>query len=253
MAWVAFDCDTLEHPKLVALPSDSARLGFVATILKAKRLPQPGRFASAAHFRAVMGRYARYLKDYVEVRLLDEAPDGSLSVHDWSDYQRDKADSTAAERQRRFRERHAESRRDVTDAVTPLHNASPARARAVAVAVDVPVSDSEEHGTLRGRDETTPEMPVLRWLANAKAGRQPVGKVALDLMDLVERNGATRVIAAMEELGAGLDTAQYVYGARNSLHPIPSGRRMTEAERKAQEQADVVSRAKRGELRVAPG
>lgn len=135
----------------------------------------------------------------------------------------------------------------VTDSVDP-----PALARMRSGRVGSSSSLPKENGTLRAQVGETPEFPVLAWLAKAKAGRQPVGKVHLDLLDLVERNGADRVIAAMEELGPGLDTAQYVYGARNSLHPIPSARRQTETERKEAERRDVVERARRGELHVIP-
>lgn len=140
MTFVWIDCDLLEHPKVAQLPSDAARLGFVAVIFRAKRQAKPGRFANEQHFRYVMGRFGKFLPAYIAQHLIDVEADGVLSVHDWYDYQRDKVDTTAADRQRRYRERHRNG--DSNDVTDVTDNASHAGGRAVALPVDVDVNSS---------------------------------------------------------------------------------------------------------------
>lgn len=81
------------------------------------------------------------------------------------------------------------------------------------------------------RDETRQDeaahMPVLAWLRSHGVQRI-VGKVLNDLMEIAAHDGADALIAAMERLhqeGRAEDAAQFVYGARNALHPIPSAGR----------------------------
>ncbi len=62
---------------------------------------------------------------------------------------------------------------------------------------------------------------VLLWLSERKAQPAAGTKTHTTLCQLVDREGAPAVIAAMEGLGPQVEAAQYVFGARNALHPIP--------------------------------
>ena len=87
VTWIAIDCDLFDHPKMVDLPSDSARYGWLVTLSKAKRQRNAGSFASAKHFTHVLGRYGKYVTDYVKAGLLDRDDTGELTIHDWRKHQ----------------------------------------------------------------------------------------------------------------------------------------------------------------------
>lgn len=134
-----------------------------------------------------------------------------------------------------------------TDTVTgPV--ASHVRARGRSGLVGVESSLSEEEGTLRAQSG---ELGVLSWMRQQGAQRI-VGRVALDLGDLVREEGSERVVRAMADClaseGKPLDAAQLVYGARNLLRPIPSGRRMSPAENRAAEIEAAKAKLRRGEI-----
>ncbi len=87
MSWFTVDCDLPDHPKLLELPNDSARYGWIVTLARAKRQRTPGQFDSERHYRGVLHRYAKYLPNYLAVGLLEQHEDHSLTVHDWRRYQ----------------------------------------------------------------------------------------------------------------------------------------------------------------------
>jgi len=108
--YVAVDATIRKSAKLAALPSDTARLGWIYVGLGEAKLQRPsGRFASRAHWDEVAGRFGKYLRDYLAACLLEEAPRlcdrcrqvwgaipaGTLVVHDWKRHQ---TDPGAAER-----------------------------------------------------------------------------------------------------------------------------------------------------------
>lgn len=73
-----------------------------------------------------------------------------------------------------------------------------------------------------------PEWPVLSWLASVGATVQPSGNgYHVEVVKLVERQGAATVLAAMQARHAAGDKSarQIIYGAANDLEPIsrPSG------------------------------
>lgn len=76
-----------EHPKLIELPSDRARWGWIVLLGKAKLQRPAGRFASRRVLDAVMGEHRRHVADYLRVGILELADDGSVTVHDWSKVQ----------------------------------------------------------------------------------------------------------------------------------------------------------------------
>lgn len=87
MSWITVDIDLPKHPKLAELPNDTARFGWLAVLCEAKRQRNAGAFASDRHFREVLGRFGKYLPDYLAARLLERHEDGSLAVHGWQQYQ----------------------------------------------------------------------------------------------------------------------------------------------------------------------
>jgi len=122
--YVAVDATIRRNAKLAALPSDTARLGWLYVGLGEAKLQRPaGRFASRAHWAEVAGRFGRYLGDYLSVGLLEEAPHlcdrcragwgelpaGALIVHDWKRHQ---TDPGAAERAEAWRENDDRTAKD---------------------------------------------------------------------------------------------------------------------------------------------
>lgn len=85
-AWFAVECGMHKHEKMAGLPNDTARLGWYVVLAEAKLQKKQGQFASEAHFKAVIGRFARYLTNYVDAKLLDQV-EGGLVVHDWQRHQ----------------------------------------------------------------------------------------------------------------------------------------------------------------------
>lgn len=108
---ILVDATLASNPKVVGLPSDAARFGWIVT-LGAGRLVRPaGRFANLAQLRTLIGRYARFVPVYLErgllergdglcprCRTLDGIRPDALVIHDWSAHQ--------------VRRRHAETQRE---------------------------------------------------------------------------------------------------------------------------------------------
>jgi hypothetical protein len=192
-AWAAIDCDIDSHPKLAALPSDAARYGWIRTLLEAKRQRRPGRFASAAHFRHVLGRHGKFLKDYLAANLLEE--DGTeVVVHDWTRHQW----ASSKARQRETSRGHSEDKDETP--VGPDLDAS----RAVVVHVPVDVSNDGE----RVQGEGAETEPWLRaWLGvrhrMPTPGQQRVIDSFLDTFDVTGPERLARLI--LENSGDPLD------------------------------------------------
>lgn len=280
--WVAIDAGIRTSPKLAALPSDSARLGWLYIGLGEAKLQRPaGRFASRAHWAEVAGRFARYLPSYLAVGLLEEAPElcdrcraawgelpaGTLVVHDWQRHQRDPTGAVrvAALRDRRSsngdvtpetRQRNAVRNGDVTaerrrgnGAVTP-----DSRARGMTetetetyVSTELERADSSLGGAARANGAVHDDDPLLGvrgWLSQRRADIDPGGRPAIELARLVDRHGAEAVIAAMASLPGPLtDGRQFVYGAAKALAPIPDVRRPVKGfQRSADEVAAAFAR-----------
>lgn len=208
MTWIALDASLRHHRKIAALSEDAARWAWVVTLMEAKRQRPPGRFASESHLAYVLGdSLSPFVHEFVSARLLEKRRNGGLVVHDWPDYQRD---PTNAARQARYRDRH----RNVTD----NGEVTPSRERPRMSLSSVPSPSSP--GVVKG----DAHLPVLAWL-RVHGVQRIVGKTLNDLIEFAEKDGPDALIAAMEQLGPNLDAAQYVYGARNLLHPIPSSSR----------------------------
>lgn len=239
MTWIAIDCDLFDHPKMVDLPNDSARYGWLVALSKAKRQRNAGTFASAKHFTHVLGKYGKYANDYLKAGLLEKSDAGELVIHDWRKHQ-----WAASKARLRDDDGETSSGLGVDTDETPSGQSEDSRGRsAVPVPLSVGISSGEGFGEGVGRGD--PEWPAMVWLAQHKAAISEGSKLHLRLTRLVEKHGGPAVIRAMAALGDGMEANQYVLGADNALNPIPSGRRETPAESKAREIADLKAEAQR--------
>lgn len=177
--WVKLKIGARRSGKIAGLPSDSARLGYFYLLLEAKVQRHMGVFDSRAHFVEVLGRFGRYLPDYIAAGLAHEVPAmcpeckrrntqakrGEIVVHD---FQREQRDPTNAARQAEWRDRQRDESNgvdngavtgnvtpEVTDPVTPtvtVDSRAPESTATVTVTVDVP-SRSTKRGAPAGDDE----------------------------------------------------------------------------------------------------
>lgn len=124
--WFKVKIGIRRSAKMAALQTDSARLGYVYLLAEAKVQRRMGVFENRAHFAEVLGRFGRFLPQYLDVGVIHEAPltscpdcarrhpdarQGDLVVHD---YLREQRDPTAADRMEALRDRHGDA--DVTPA-----------------------------------------------------------------------------------------------------------------------------------------
>jgi hypothetical protein len=223
--WVALDVDVRKDERLVALPSDTARYGYVAGILAEARLATPrGVFANRAHLVEAIGRFARFIPHYLDTGLIEQAPklcpdcrdrfghigQGALVVHNWHPKQND---PTRAERDERYRSRQepdgkADGEPDgQTDAVSPRarvqtpdtrhHTQTPRRSS---------VAESEHRARIpRGAIALEkPHRPDLAALA--KRGLTYIRPAELAILDHIadnERAGEWQPISTGQEVIAG--------------------------------------------------
>lgn len=186
--WVKVKIGVRRSGKLASLPSDSARLGYFYVLTEAKVQRHMGVFDNRAHFTEVLGRFGRWLPDYLRVGLVHEAPalcdectkrnprvkDAEIVVHD---FQREQRDPTNAERQATYRETHrngtsnsggdAEVTSTVTGKVTPksTHPVTPtvtadSRAPESTATVTVTTTGLTRPSTSRGARAEGPVDPV---------------------------------------------------------------------------------------------
>lgn len=155
--------------------------------------------------------------DLIAVGLLDD--DGCVTKRAFThSVGRAKRQRRAAS-DRQSRNRAGKSRVTSRDTRVTTRESPPAR-------VSAPVLKGTEGPALKGRNDARddePEWPVLSWLACVNAPVQPNGSgYHVELVKLVERQGAVKVLAAMKSrYAAGDRTArQLIYGAANVLEPI---------------------------------
>lgn len=175
-AWITLDVEIGKHPKMAELPSDTARYGWILALLEAKKQRHPGTFASAKHFRLVMGRHGRFLPLYLKAKLLEEGEAGELVVHDWRRHQW----AVAAQIQR--------GRRD--DAAMTLEGLNDDASRAVSVPVSVSVSEDGRGGV----GETADSWAIYCGLTGAI---RPSPNVVDWLTRLEDRYGAQQLADAL--------------------------------------------------------
>ena len=223
--WFVVECGLYKHPKMAALPNDTARFGWIAVLAEAKQQRQQGTFASEAHFKEVMGRHGRQLKHYLAVGLMERSEAGRLAVHDWKQHQ--------------WAGKKAGQREDNSETNEGQNEDPHARERAVSLSVGVTPFSSI------GVARDDPEWPAMVWLGEHRASIPEGGGLHRKLIRLCEKHGAQKVIRAMAELGDNLEAGQYVLGADNALNPIPSAPRLSPKDQKAQSIAEVRAEAQR--------
>ena len=204
-----------DHEKLIHLPSDAARWGWIVVLGRAKLRRPAGVFPSRSVLAHDLGRYARFVDDYLRVGLLEDH-DGAMVVHDWSKHQERRVDPTAAERQRRHRE--------ITSPVTLRPGDPRGRASALSPSLSQSQETSQRNGTAVPARE--PEDPALDFLAAIGAHVAPDGNgIHRKLVDLVRRRGSDVVLAALGELYEADPHAsgrQLVFAAENALDRPPT-------------------------------
>lgn len=99
---ILIDARIASNPKILDLPSDSARWAWIATLGAAKLERPAGAFTSRRQLAHLLGPYAEHIDALLEAGLLEETEDGRLVVHDWVAHQqrRRHAEAQAAYRQR---------------------------------------------------------------------------------------------------------------------------------------------------------
>lgn len=256
--WVAVEATIRKSTKMVGLPSDSARWGFIVALGEAKLYGRQGSI-SPAQWPELMGRFSRYLDDYIAVGLIhrmpdwcrDRAcmkargpfPDGRLVIHHWPTYQREHA-----RRQAEYEARLADVETDAaTDVLTDADTDIPSRALSPSPVV-VPVTNPRPREPYQVADDG-PEGPVLSWLATQGIGIAPDGGgFHRKLVMLVERHGSERTRTALSDaIAQGARGARaVVFGAENLIDPPPSKNGQASTPRKGymarQEDLDALAR-----------
>lgn len=263
--WVAIEAAIRVNHKIVALPSDSARFGWVCVLGEAKQQRPAGAFRSLTHLREAAGRFARFIPKYQEQQLLEVAPtlcdrcvkrwpgirDGAVIVHDWHVHQRDPG---APER--------AKDWRDNADRTDDERLPNEKRTRGdTDLSRALSLSESSSLSQPPGEDEpyqvaTPPEAGPLRDLADELTGRgnslpNVWGGLGEKAVLLARKHGLPAVEREWRRIAAeerGMPTVrQLVFGADEALNRIRRTPTVTESaeERDARDLAELRAKAAR--------
>ena len=92
----------IDHdPRIIALPSDAARWGFVVALTEAKWTTPEGIFGNREALAHALGVRSKFIAAYLKVGLLTVLPTGEYTFTAWADWQQP---SGAAERMQRWRQ-----------------------------------------------------------------------------------------------------------------------------------------------------
>ncbi len=107
-SWFRVDSHVGRNAKILGLSSDKVRWTWLLVMAEGKLQLDQGRWASMAHLKACLsGRPPAHLDEIAHKGFLDIHPDGSVSVHDWGEWQsRCPSDPTTGERSKRYRNAH---------------------------------------------------------------------------------------------------------------------------------------------------
>lgn len=161
MSWLRLDDGFASHPK-VAVLSDREFRTWVRVLLYCARYRTEGALDTRAAKAEIPGISSGFIDRITTIGLLDKADDGSLTVHNWANY--NSRDTTAAERMRRLRERNTDRNEtrngDVTEPVTRTR----ARARVPVPSRPEPViSSSAVRGEAAAADGLTALAASVGW------------------------------------------------------------------------------------------
>lgn len=238
--WVAVEAAIRVNHKLVALPSDSARWGWVCILGEAKQQRPSGAFRSMAHLREAAGRFARFIPDYQKHGLLESSAalcvkcskrwpsvsDGVIVVHDWHVHQ---VDPGAAKRAKDWRE--ADDRTDTereTNEKSSFVDTHPSRALSLSLSRSTSEPNpGEPYQVPPGVDAVWRIVGVVEELVGS-FGYSRGSKVFDRMAGDVEQLGPDRVERAYRDIRAEyaadpMDAAGIVFGAHKRLYPIPDG------------------------------
>lgn len=227
-----------EHPKIIELPSDKARWGWVVLMGKAKLQRPPGRFASMRVLEAVLGEYRRFIADYLTVGILER--DGeAVAVHDWDAHQRSRVSKWRDEKG----VPNGHGNLGGNDGET--HGETPGQPYARAGALSQSQSQSlDERFTRDGLPHVTP-LVADAWRDAAGITLLGSGRFAQDTIDdACRRHPEAEVIAAIYEARDGFpripDARSLTAAVRNRLDPLPDAKqqRAVEAEQQERHRSD---------------
>lgn len=186
-----------ENPKIIDLPNDRARWGWVVMLGKAKLQRPAGRFASLRVLEAVLGDYRRYIPDYQVVGILHTAPalcedcadpsikDGELVIHNWEVNQ---SRSQKWRRDNGLTSGHGNLRGNNGETLGETTGKHPHAGARASQSQSIEISPSGDRGVGEGDD------PVVA--LHARTGTFPSSKVIGWVDELGARHGEARVAAA---------------------------------------------------------
>ena len=277
--WIRVDTDMVDNAKIVTLSSDTVRWAVVCAWSKGKLRRPQGRWRNRALLEHDLGAYRLAADELIEAGVLEVAPSicrrcrtgygrlkaGEVVAHDLGLHQ-----PLSTERVKEWRARngglngHQVLGGNGFPAVPPdVSQGLPSRALSQSPSL-VDTTDESHPNDVPGGGGSGEEDPLdvaVSWLA-ARGLAAPAGsKVHTMLAQIVDRHGVQAVLETMAVLPKPLDdAAQAVYGARNALQPIPSGRDLAGV-RKNREAAEADERHRKGteatvrraeELRATP-
>ncbi len=163
---------------------------------------------------------------------LVQQPDASLYFEGWNELQEGR-DPSVNDRMARYRDRKrgasepaSPGNRSVTRNATVTVRGVTRKSRPPHTAIRLtairPKKEDRARKSTDPQGEADPLTLVEAFLASRRANVAAGTKSWTTLVQLVDAHGAEAVIAAMEALPGPLyDGQQYIFGARNALHPIP--------------------------------
>ena len=99
------DVNVSRNEKIIGLSDDKVRWTYMLLLAEGKLQPRQGSWKSMKHLAGcVPSRPEKHLRELAAAHLLEVLDDGTVTVHDWDDWQSAfPSDSTASQRQRRHR------------------------------------------------------------------------------------------------------------------------------------------------------
>lgn len=207
---------------------DGPYAALIATFCHGEMQPERGRFRNERFLRAILGKRGKHVPYLIAHGDLVHLPDGRLYIDGWDEWQ--EGDWKVTERVTRIRSR---KRSDVTPAVTV--GVTP---RVTALRKSVSGSGAELSGALATHAPDDPIHDAHQWLGKHRCHLTPGGNADIQLARMVDIHGIEKVIEAWESMPPQTDGAQYVYGARNILSPLPGAKVVGGQEQREAEASD---------------